>query len=183
MYAYCGSNPILNSDPAGTRHEISAGGVGCRDVTKEIMDSLHEECRQIKKFKSMARGVAAATAPFDATARSSIVTAASCVDFYLKVNHQAPWDIKRKDPWRKTIGTPYPGAESTVSFDGMLMTPEMLGNFTYGYLGCKYGFSLPLLYAGSYYAAGFPTDGSDLDNELWDWGWITKGYSYALLGN
>lgn len=58
------------------------------------------------------------------------------------------------------------------------MTPENLGNYTYGYLGAAYGFSLDILYLGSYYAAGFPVIGTTAyDNEMFeDRPYIKLGY-------
>lgn len=64
----------------------------------------------------------------------------------------------------------------------MTMIPENLGNFTYGYLGHEYGIPYPVLIAGSYYAAGFPTEEADLYNEVNDWMYITMGYEYAAMG-
>lgn len=58
------------------------------------------------------------------------------------------------------------------------MTPESLGNFTYGMLGKSLGLSLPELYAGSYVAAGLPYSGVKLANETYDWTYIRKGYYY-----
>ena len=164
---------MLYEDSYGLRHEISAGG-GYRDVTKEVKMSLQEECRRIKKLQ--ARLNSAVSQGMDGIT----VVAEIGMDFYRRVNHKAPWDIKRKEPWESTIGTQFPGAGKKVRFDGIFMTPEMLGNFAYGYLGCKYGISLPVLYAGSYYAAGFPMGGKELDNELWDRKWIAKGHDYAI---
>ena len=66
-----------------------------------------------------------------------------------------------------------------MSFCGFAMTPEYLGNFTYGYLGHEYGIPYPILLAGSYYAAGFPTANTDLINEMNDWRYISMGYMYA----
>lgn len=98
------------------------------------------------------------------------------------VNHNAPWDIKRKKSWRKTIGTEFPGEDVQVRYCGMLMTPEALGNYTYGYLGHAYGIPLEILYVGSWYAADFPTSGAELDNEFLDREYIRFGYYcyYAL---
>ena len=61
------------------------------------------------------------------------------------------------------------------------MIPEHLGNFTYGYLGHAYDIPYPILIAGSYYAAGFPASGPDLENEVNDWRYITMGYIYAEI--
>ena len=93
------------------------------------------------------------------------------------VDHSAEWDIKRPDPWRNTIGTIFPGQKTIVIYEGMLITPEQLGNYTYGALGRSYGYKLPVLYAGSYYAADFPLGGKALYNEVCsDWLYITLGY-------
>lgn len=95
------------------------------------------------------------------------------------VDHDAPWDIKLEQPWIQTIGTPYPGEGAEIVFNGAVMTPEMLGNFTYGYLGYHHGFSIDILYVGSYYAAGCPIWGNALSAEIWDWQYIKIGYMYA----
>lgn len=63
-----------------------------------------------------------------------------------------------------------------MKYCGMLMTPEELGNYTYGYLGNAYGIPLEILYVGSWYAAGFPKSGAELDHELIDREYIRFGY-------
>ena len=66
------------------------------------------------------------------------------------------------------------------------MTPEDLGNWTYGYIGASFGFSLALLHAGSYAAAGFPMFFSAFTaseptaafiDEMKDWVHITNGFN------
>jgi len=72
-----------------------------------------------------------------------------------QVNHRMPWDIKREEPWESTIGTTYPGEHNTqIVFQGRVVTPEMLGNITYGYLGSAASMSEFELIAGGDYAAG-----------------------------
>lgn len=88
-------------------------------------------------------------------------------------------DIKLKLSWIRTIGTEYPGVNASIVFHGNIMTPESMGNFTYGYLGYVLGIPQPVLIAGSYYAAEFPIYGDRLENELWDWGYVNMGYLYA----
>jgi len=116
--------------------------------------------------------------------------------FYNQVNHEAPWDIKEPEQWIGTIGTTFPGQFNTpIVFRGQMMTPESLGNFTYGYIGGALGIPLFILHAGSSYAAGFPSSGVisqiQIDyhhqtfnfNPLWvdevhnDWGYITRGFN------
>lgn len=100
--------------------------------------------------------------------------------FYTIVNHKEEWDIKRPDPWVETIGTPFPGEEARIVYNGEVMTPQGLGNYTYGYLGAAFGIPLPVLYAGSYYAAGLPVDYDLLSHEIGeDWNYITQGYIAA----
>ena len=105
------------------------------------------------------------------------------LEFYLLVNHEAIWDIKRPTCWENLIGTPFPGEGVKVIYRGELMTPEDIGNFTYGYLGGAYNIPLGILYAGSYYAAGYPTSPEDRANEANDRTYITKGYiQYIMVG-
>jgi hypothetical protein len=73
--------------------------------------------------------------------------------FYNQVDHERPWDIKSPEMWLETIGTEFPGEGVFVSFRDMVMTPEELGNFTFGYIGAALGLPLPVLLGGSVYAA------------------------------
>ena len=179
MFVYCGNNPVMFSDPTGMRYEISAGcGGSIRSVTEEIMDALNRESVRISELPLKIKNDVTMLG-LDIAGETGALIGGILGDFYLTVTHKAPWDIKRADPWEATIGTTFPGYGCLVYFDYVLMTPEMLGNFTYGYLGREYGLLLPVLYAGSYLAAGMPITDKDLDNELWDWEWIRKGYNYA----
>ena len=76
--------------------------------------------------------------------------------FIGKVNHGARWDIKTKKSWEGTLGLPWPGSyNSIVIFAGEPVTPEILGNMAYGFLGTALGFSQNLLlWGGDYAAAG-----------------------------
>ena len=96
--------------------------------------------------------------------------------FYALVKPGAPWDVKLPECWESTIGAKYPGYDVKVCFNGWLMTPEELGNFTYGYIGGAFGIPLNVLYAGSWYAAGFPMSGESLEGEYKDWYHIESGY-------
>ena len=102
--------------------------------------------------------------------------------FKNQVNHGADWDIKRKDPWERTIGSTFPGSYDTkVVLFGILTTPEELGNITYGYLGSAAGFSETILIAGSMYAAGvwtMITDGSARSAEYSDHPAIRQGINW-----
>ncbi len=101
----------------------------------------------------------------------------SYMTFYKWGNHEAAWDIKRAKSWVETIGTTFPGVGTKVKYNGMLMTPEQLGNYTYGYLGAAFGFSLNILYACSFYAGGhFHMNSAQASNEFNDWMSIRAGY-------
>lgn len=182
MFSYCTNDPIFYSDSTGFRMVcanilLAGGGSGSisaqkrtqiRDVTDEINAALYPEAfitavhrLEVNQLKGVPR---------------ILGEAYLYVDFYQKVNHEAEWDIKREEPWKKTIGTTYPGVDTQVLYNGIVMTPESLGNYTYGFIGRASGFSLPVLIAGSYYAAGFPTEQKALTNEVTDWLYITIGY-------
>ena len=96
--------------------------------------------------------------------------------FYNWVKSGGPWDLKLEECWESTIGAKYPGFDEKVCFNGWLMTPEELGNFTYGYIGGAFGIPLEVLYAGSWYAAGFPITGESVDGEYKDRYHIESGY-------
>lgn len=66
-----------------------------------------------------------------------------------QVNHNAPWDIKRREPWQTQFGDmKYPNANETMIVNGEKMTREDMGNYTYGYLGSAMGIDDTTLYWG-----------------------------------
>lgn len=66
-----------------------------------------------------------------------------------QVNHNAPWDIKREEPWQTQFGNMrYPDADETMIVNGEKMTREDMGNYTYGYLGSAMGIDDTTLYWG-----------------------------------
>ena len=74
--------------------------------------------------------------------------------FYLKVNHNAEWDIKRQIPWENSMNTTYPGSyDSIVVYNNCYITPEEMGNYLYGYSGSACGFSEKELISGSVFAS------------------------------
>ena len=183
MFVYCNNNPAICVDYSGTvpriipialdnnvTEETNRDTDSKRDVTEEIMSALSKACQRARTMRSIINTLGLKNTPAE-----GIIY----MEFYNLVNHSAPWDIKREKPWQETIGTPYPGNNAELAFNGTTMTPEMLGNYAYGYLGHAYGIPLIILIAGSYYAAGFPTEGDTLDNEIWDWGYVAMGYRDA----
>ena len=180
MFAYCNNNPIGFVDYSGDIPRFFPVAFGSeeikqtnkRNVTNEVMTPLSEASRRARSMRHVINALG-----LDFTLAESIIY----IEFYKLVNHSAPWDIKREKPWQETIGTPYPGYNTELVFNGTTMTPEMLGNYAYGYLGHAYGIPLLILIAGSYYAAGFPIVGDALRNEIWDWGYVARGYVDAYL--
>ena len=139
-----------------------------RDVTEEINNALFYEAQDARRKRDFVNSC---------IGLPHIVGVINiyCA-FYNKVNHGAEWDIKIAESWINTIGTEFPGTGVPVIYDGAVMTPESLGNYSYGYIGHARGIPLPALLVGSYYAAGFPTKEADLRNEMTDWLFIIRGY-------
>lgn len=97
------------------------------------------------------------------------------------VDHNHTWDIKVPDMWKQHFPqTPFPGKDGKVIFRGIELTPECLGNLTYGYIGASFGFPFKVLLAGSYYAADFPVEENTVLNELMDWKYILIGYNLYI---
>ena len=102
------------------------------------------------------------------------------IEFFTMVTHEGDWDIKRKASWNNTIDLIFPGRGAAIIYEGVLMTPECLGNYTYGYLGASYGFPQEAIILGSYAAAGFPNRGKDFYNEHIDQSYVLAGYKDGL---
>ncbi len=84
----------------------------------------------------------------------------SLLFFFNQVNHGAPWDIKRDEPWKQQFGDikmPYydsnPEKDETFLFRGEKVTGEDLDNILYGYLGSAMGIGNKTLYWGAGVAA------------------------------
>ena len=187
MFAYCLNNPVNGADPSGFARNTTDdnNNNGIPDYLEEQWIELTNRCRAILsgvECRDVTDEVNAALA--QATRLGQIVDSkvdifeAKCAIFYFLVRSEAPWDIKLKEQWEKTIGTTYPGgAKEVVIYEGHYYTPEILGNYTYGALGRAYGFDIPLLFAGSMYAAKFPQRGTfDYDNEMADRLFIVDGF-------
>lgn len=194
MFAYCNNNASNCSDSFGMRPVSILERFGDiaipapplkvkttkRDVTAEInsalntkrMDAVHQRIANDLLFDMGYPQIGG----LGGIVIELVEDAPLYIAYYNAVNHEEEWDIKRKDPWEKTIGTSYPGFGTEVLYEGNILTPEDLGNYTYGSIGKAYGFPLLILYAGSYYAAGFPVGEDFWNNEWKDWGYITKGY-------
>ena len=191
MFAYCGNNPISYSDYSGMRYCAATTVQSETSKDRQYACQHQNQISYLKNPRDVTAEVnaALALATLDAVGYNAVshtlmpatplATAATYVRFYKLVDHNAPWDIKISDNWEKTIGTPFPGVGTYVSLNGMRMTPEAIGNYTYGYLGFMYGIPLEHLLGGSYYAAGMPKEGVLLHNELWDWNYIYLGYMQA----
>ena len=187
LFAYCNNNPVVSCDPLGLCSLAWSQGYqgpcpgkgrpGCmdnryRDVTNEVDSALIPAAERGQSFRN-SQNSTYSTNPI--VSETMIYT-----KFTLEVFHNAPWDIKREEPWEETIGTPYPGSDVLIIYHDSLTTVQELGNYTYGYLGYNYGIPLEILYAGSYVAAGFPIKESKFNHEVYeDWPPIKKGYMAA----
>ena len=151
-----------------------------RDVTCEVNSALWAATEEAERLRRLVFDVQ------EGQIDSNIGPYASnLLWFYTQVNHSAPWDIKRSAPWNNTIRTEFPGAHNTpLIFRERLMTPESLGNFTYGYIGAALGLSLDLLVIGSWVADGFslPSLRGDFMNEFRDWGYVAIGFNAFSRG-
>jgi RHS repeat-associated protein len=184
MFAYCGNNPVNMSDPSGNIYykntdaykwmqaDIDAGG-GIRDVSAAVDAALEKEAEAARMLAKAMELQAALSGEFFTPG----TTALPYWTFYWTVKKNGPWDIKEEIPWKTTIGTRWPGKGTIIMYHGMLMTPEDLGNYTYGYLGAANGFSYETIIWGSEYAAGNPTSGEALEHELEDQKYVTLGYN------
>ena len=169
-YVHCYNNPLIYIDRDGC--------VATRDVTDEVNNALQGIVKEaIERRPTVVEG-----AP---SAYYTIKRAQNYRWFIDQVDHRKPWDIKRPDVWEGTedrpgtIGTDFPGRGVPVIYNGQIMTPEQLGNFTYGYIGAALGLNMFELRGGSWVAAGIPIpllSGDDWLNEFGDWKDIQAGF-------
>lgn len=186
MFAYCENNPVNKSDYLGhaSSPTIDLNLNGIPDYLDERYVALTEKWKRILNPGSGTRNVTnevdKALKPYIELGkwfRGNYSPYEKYAIFYNLVNHSCPWDIKQQQKWESTIRTPFPGDGAIVVYRDKYVTPEHLGNYTYGFLGNAFGIRLDVLYLGSYYAAGFPLDKSGLENELIeDWYYIKLGY-------
>jgi len=184
MNAYCGNNPVNRFDPSGTCwipvYSTCGAQMGSYWSTVRPVPGASYYCSKCGGCdpavypnaptgtstpsgstggSSSSSGLLDVTEAVNKAVRNDVATfEAHYLDFLWfmdQVDHKKPWDIKRKDPWEDKIGIPYPGDSKTeVIWDGEVVTPEILGNMTYGYLGRKAGFDIMTLLAGGDFAAG-----------------------------
>jgi RHS repeat-associated protein len=155
-----------------------------RDVTVEINNALQiiiTEASERVPTPFQPHPYVSASVSHVQHQRIIIETGVNMMWFYEQVNHRADWDIKREAPWNRTIGTEFPGSFDTqVIYNGKVVTPEYLGNYTYGYIGAALGLPLWMLKGGSWYADGFSLPfgiRGDWANEYGDWYDIAVGFN------
>jgi RHS repeat-associated protein len=136
VFAYCKNNPPTFSDVNGYMRDESGGLGGLPDFTEIINDRLAEAAAEFKK-RSVGDGG-------PSTAGQMLSNFENYWWFYNQVDHNAPWDIKRKKPWRQQF--PNLPFLSKFIFRGRKTNVEDLGNFTYGYLGSAMGIDREFLY-------------------------------------
>jgi RHS repeat-associated protein len=197
VYAYCANNPVMMRDPSGMRFNLSVAGsiphtddavyaaAGVKPSPKPMQtgsgkgnvasssgsaleyrrDVTEEINQQLNIYREIAEN-------------SRSMVGWNFGLFISWVDKEAPWDIKVEKSWKDTIKTDFPGRDVYVSYEGYPMTPEQLGNFTYGYLGAALNLPALVLVAGSVSAAGWPNSKADIDNELGDWEFIQAGINW-----
>jgi RHS repeat-associated protein len=154
-----------------------------RDVTDEVNAALRPTVQE-----AMRRSVT----PYNDTVRYAIGCGMTenLLWFYNQVDREKTWDIKLRTSWEGdkvegttgTIGTEFPGVGVPVTFRGHTMTPEQLGNYTYGYIGAALGLELEELRLGSTYAAFIRGESNWYNplqwiDELCDWCDILRGFN------
>ena len=76
-------------------------------------------------------------------------SAADMIWFYNQVKPSGPWDLKYGPSWKAAFGEDtFYGPTFNIVYEDTIITPEMLGNITYGYWGSAMGYSDELLYFG-----------------------------------
>lgn len=74
--------------------------------------------------------------------------------YYKKFNHGAKYDVKKEGCWDNLFtDIAYPGFKGVFLFNGLMITPEQLGNILYGLTGNLLGFEDKTIYQGGGYAA------------------------------
>ena len=158
--------------------------------TGGISDSYSGRVKFKIKFRDVTEEVNRALLPYVQLGQS-IATLANAMPLYepyrygtfgMLVYHGSTWDIKRKGPWESTIGTKFPGTRTPVLYQGRIVTPEKLGNYTYGLLGASFGISFENLINGSVFAAligGTLNSPAGIDNEIGDWNEVARGYFFG----
>ena len=92
--------------------------------------------------------------------------------FISQVTGNGPWDIKIADSWKEQFGNvhlpSYMG--DTIAYNGQVVTPEKLGNLTYGYLGRAMGWPEAILcLAGGIYNQKELADLATKEGKKWAW--------------
>jgi len=174
---YFGWHILNDNDIDAGIMSVNANGNYYKDVSVPLNAALAPVVKEAEEHARQRNLTTLPTLPAMPGVNITLYSA-SLLWFYEKVKTNAPWDIKVPDKWDATIavGT-YPGFGEKVYYNGRFMTPEQLGNYTFGYIGAALGLSLSLLDVGSFAAAGFPIKGAGLKDELYnDWPIIKAGF-------
>jgi len=185
MFVYCLNNPVNAIDPDG-RRAIFTCCTYCAE--NAVMPTQAQQNAGVVPIQHNGQWMLDFSVPIrnalDATIPDHLLVfhIPRPFWFYHQVNHEAPWDIKIPDMWNNTIGAyTFPGPYAVVHFEGFAMTPEQLGNFTYGYIGTAEGFPRKILFMGSVFAAytvNVLGTQAQIADELMDWFFINQGVNH-----
>lgn len=113
-------------------------------VLKHRIPSLEEYIEETNKSLSEVGQLT-----YDHITAYQAVVARELMWFKSMVEPYAEWDIKVKDNWEAIFGkSSFYGNQFRFVYEGTVITPEIMGNITYGYWGKALGASDELLYFG-----------------------------------
>ena len=154
MYAYCNNNPIMNADPNGHLALISfiIGVVATAIITATTV-AINNNIQQQKAQQEIARVQSKSNIPDctdelnntlktnannvrNATKNMNTLNKLKYIAQNTKTNSK--YDLKRTPEWNKTI-----------SYNGIIMEAQDIGNFHFGYIGRAAGLSKKTLTVGA----------------------------------
>lgn len=153
MYLYCNNNCINYNDDSG--HAVFAGlviglaviGTGFLLNTISRMKKAKKEVKKVQSKKNIPDRTKEVDKLLNDNAQTILrytydgqPISQKLITFKNKVQSNADMDLKNK-----------PEFQETISYKGIIMEPQDLGNFNYGYIGRAYGFSTDLLLLGASY--------------------------------
>lgn len=148
MYSYCNNNSIINKDPNGNisfRMMALIAGVGIAILANTVYQNkkAQKEINKVQKKKAPDK-----TKKLNDKMKKSVKElrketmgqnpVKKLVSFTEVVKTGSKYDLKSTPEWQQTI-----------SYNGIIMEPQDIGNFHFGYIGRSMGYSTDFLTAGA----------------------------------